>query len=85
MVQYFFYKPIKESVELDACFTGPGGRWNLLVYKLDIEKHYHDFTTVHVELLNFLVTIRLCGNHWASQKVILNCDNQDVISVLTIR
>ena len=70
-------------MELDACLTGLGGRWNHLVYKPDLGKQYHDLTIVHLEMLNLLVAIRQWGDHWASQKVMLNCNNQAVVSVRT--
>ena len=38
---------------------------------------------VNLEMLNPLVAISLWGDQWSSQKVILNCDNQAVVSVLT--
>ena len=80
---FFDHRPIKVQVELDACLKGLGGRWNHLVYKVDIEEQYQDFTIVHLEMLNLLVAIRLWGNQWASHKVVLNCDHQAVVSVLT--
>ena len=35
-------------------------------------------------MLNLLVAIRLWGKQWASRKVVLHCDNQAVVAVLTI-
>ena len=82
---FFYHRPIKAQVELGACLKDMGGRWNQLVCKLDIENQYQDFTIVHLEMLNLLFAIRLWGEHWASHEVVLNCDNQAVVSVLTNR
>ena len=80
---FFDHRPIKANVQLDACLKGMGGRWNDAVYKLTIHDQYQDFTIVHLEMLNLLVAIRLWGKQWASHKVVLHCDNQAVVSVLT--
>ena len=79
---FFDHRPIKASVELDACLTGMGGCWNSQVYSVPIERNYKNFTIVHLEMLNLLVAMRLWADHWSSQKVVLFCDNQAVISVL---
>ena len=78
----FDHRPIKALVELDACLTGMGGCWNPKVYSVPIERNYKTFTIVHLETLNLLVAMRLWADHWSSQKVVLFCDNQAVVSVL---
>ena len=79
---FFDHRPIKALVELDACMTGMGGCWYSQVYSLPIEKNYKNFTIYHLEMLNLLVATRLWTDHWSSQKVVLFCDNQAVVSVL---
>ena len=79
---FFDHRPIKVSVELDACLTGMGGCWNSQVYSVPIQRNYKNFTIVHLEMLNLLVAMRLWADHWSSQKVVLFCDNQAVVSIL---
>ena len=79
---FFYHRPIRASVELDACLVGLGGRWQNQVYHTYIPSDMADFNIVHLEMLNLLVAIRAWGDQWASQKVVLYCDNQAVVSVL---
>ena len=38
---------------------------------------------VHLEMINILLTLRVWGKAWKDSKVIIKCDNQAVVSVLT--
>ena len=40
------------------------------------------FSIVHWEMLNILVAIRVWGQQWKSQKILIKCENQAVVSVL---
>ena len=71
------------SVELDTSLKGLGGRWNEQVYKYSLNNAFPDYTIVHPEMLNLVVAIRTWGNYWANQKVVLQCDNQAVVSLIT--
>ena len=79
---FFDHSPIKATVELDACLVGLGGRWKNQVYYVPLADQFPDFNIVHLEMLNLLVAIRIWGDQWSSQKVVLYCDNQAVVSVL---
>ena len=81
-VAFFDHRPIKASVELDACLMGMGGCWNSQVYSIPMDRDYKNFTIVHLEMLNLLVAIKIWADPWSSQKVVLFCDNQAVVSVL---
>ena len=37
---------------------------------------------VHIEMVNILLTARLFKCHWLSRKVLIQCDNEAVVSVL---
>ena len=78
---FFNKSPITATIELDACLTGLGGSFGDLVYTLPI--HTHKGSIVHLEMLNILVALKLWGHLWKSKKVIIKCDNQAVVSVLS--
>ena len=74
---------IMQPLELDACLTGLGGRIDNWVYHLPIEKGYENCTIVHLEMVNILLAVRTFVNHWKGHKILIKCDNQAVVSVLT--
>ena len=37
---------------------------------------------VHLEMVNFLLAVRIFAKAWVKQQVLINCDNQAVVSVL---
>ena len=71
-VSIYHYRPVDCTVELDACLTGLGGRWDNFVYHLSIPKHYQNLTIVHLEMVNILVAIRIIAAHWSKKKVMIN-------------
>ena len=66
------------TVELDACLTGFGGRY---VYHLPIERGFINWTIVHLEMVNILITIRLFTFLWASKKILIRCDNEPPVPI----
>ena len=82
-VSLYHHRPVDYTVELDACLTGLGGRWDNFVYHLPIPKHYQNLTIVHLEMVNILVAIRIFAAHWSKKKVLIKCDNNAVVQVLT--
>ena len=72
-----------QTLELDACLTGLGGRVENYVYHLPIEKGYENCNIVHLEMVNILVAIRLFTKQWAGRKILVKCDNQAVVTVLS--
>ena len=80
---FFDHKPIHHVVELDACLVGLGGRCGHLVYHLPIVKHYANLTIVHLEMVNILVALRVFAHLWSKQRILVKCDNQAVVHVLT--
>ena len=71
-------------IELDACLDGLGGVWKNYVYHVPIPRHYLALTIVHFEMINILVALKVFGPFWATKKVLVKCDNQAVVTVLTI-
>ena len=82
-VSFFDKRPVKATIELDASLTGLGARFNDLVYALPLSGALCDMGIVHLEMINILLALRLWGKAWKNSKVIIKCDNQAVVSVLT--
>ena len=76
------HKKTDYTVELDACLTGLGGACKNMVYHVPITLGYRQFTIVHLEMINILVALRLFGNTWKGNRVLIKCDNEAVVSVL---
>ena len=81
-ISLYDHKQVDVTLELDACLTGFGGRSGNFVYHLPIERGFRNWTIVHLEMINILIAIRLFKFQWASQKVLIRCDNEAVVTVL---
>ena len=71
------------ALHLDACLTGFGDRCGQFVYHLPIARGFRNWTIVHLEMVNILLAMILFANIWASKKILINCDNQALVTVLT--
>ena len=73
-----------DCIQLDACLTGIGGRFNECVYTYQFRHNEIPsmFTIVHLEMWNVLVALRLWGHMWAKKQIIIECDNEAVVSVV---
>ena len=80
---YFDYKSTDFVVELDACLVNLGGRYKNLVYHLPVVKPYANLAIVHLEMINILVAVRIFGHIWHRKLVLVKCDNEAVVQVLT--
>ena len=80
-----FYDLIRTQhiVELDACLSGLGGRWENLVYHLPLPHHYGNLGIAQLEMVNILVAIRVFAPLWHRKSILIKCDNAAVVSVLT--
>ena len=79
-----------DVIELDACLTGLGGRYNNQVYQHQFVDNEvpHSFSIVHLEMWNVLIGIRLWAQQWAeipwaNKTIVIKCDNEAVVSVVT--
>ena len=81
-VSMYGHKPIDQVLELDACLTGLGGRWQNQVYHLPIPLGYRSMSIVHLEMGNILVAVRLFAKQWQGVKLLVKCDNEAVVKVL---
>ena len=72
-----------KEIELDACLQGIGARWGNRVYASKLPTTYANMTIVHYEMLNIMVAIRTWGSGWSGKTVLIHCDNEAVVTVLT--
>ena len=84
-VSLYDHRPIDLTLELDACLTGLGGRWNRFVYHLPLVLGCMNWSIVQLEMVNILLAVRLFQPHWAGRKVLVKCDNEAVVTVLISR
>ena len=68
-------------MELDASLQGLGAMCGHEIYAIAFPKGYKNF--VHLEMVNILVAVRTWAHQWQGRKVVIHCDNQAVVSVLT--
>ena len=81
-VSLYDHKPTGATLELDTCLTSFGGRCGRHVYHLPIARGFMSWSTVHLEMVNILIAIRLFKFLWKGRKVLIKCDNEAVVSVL---
>ena len=79
---FFDYKPVFGVLELDACLTGLGGRYNSKVYHLPVIKHFQNLGIVHLEMVNILVAVCIFALEWQHKSILVRCDNAAVVQVL---
>ena len=82
-VAFFSHTPIHTHVELDASLQGLGAMCGQEIYAIALPKGYHNYNIVHLEMINILVAVRTWAHQWQGRKVVIHCDNQAVVSVLT--
>ena len=82
-VSMYNHRKIDHVIELDACLDGLEGVWKTYVYHLPIPRHYLGLTIVHLKMVNIMVALKIFGPFWATKKVLVKCDNQAVVAVLT--
>ena len=80
-----YYKVTEQDaqVRLDASLTGLGGIYSSLVYALPIPRGFHDYSIIHLEILNILVACKIWASHWENKKIQIFCDNLAVVEILT--
>ena len=81
-VSFFNYTPSK-SVNLDACPSGLGAIFDNQVYAMTLPASWRNVNIAYTEMMNILVALIVWHNQWSGHKVLIKCDNQAVVSVLT--
>ena len=79
----YAHKRSDYSAELDACLDGLGSVWNNYVYHIPITRGHMQWTIVHLEMINILIALCAFAAHWAGKSMLIKCDNQAVVNVLT--
>ena len=82
-VVYYDPRPIQAELHLDACLTGMGGIFENQCYSLPIPKDFHQYSIVHLEMLNIVVALKVWATQWSNKKLRIKCDNMAVVEVLT--
>ena len=80
-VSFFNYAPSK-SVHLDACPSRLGATFDNQVYALPLPGSWQDVNIAYTEMINILVALKIWHVQRAGLKVLIQCDNQAVVSVL---
>ena len=70
-VNLYDHVAIHQTLELDACLTGLGGRLENCVYHLPIKRGYENCTIVYLEMVNILLALRFFATHWEGRKVLV--------------
>ena len=79
----FFQYPYTKVVHLNACTTGLGSIYDHQVYALQLPKSCHQCNIAHLEMINNLVAFKVWHKQWSGQRIVIICDNQAVVAVLT--
>ena len=82
-ISIYDHSPINHTVELDACLVGLGRRWDNFAYFLAIPQNYQNMTIVHLEMVNIVLTLKVFGPMWKGRKIVIKCDNDAVVKVLS--
>ena len=53
-----------------------------MVYFIPISKGYMSYNISHLEILNVVVVLKVCGQCWANKRIQIYCNNQAVVDVL---
>ena len=82
-VVYYDPRPIQAELHLDACLTGMGGVFEKQCYALPVPRGFHQYSIVHLEMLNIVVALKVWATQWSNKKLRIKCDNMAVVEVLT--
>ena len=81
-ISMYAHQPAKAILELDACLTGLGGRWENFIYHLPLPRGFRNLDIVHLEMINIFLALRIFANFWKGRRVLVKCDNDAVVKVL---
>ena len=80
---FFCHKKFGLQVHLDACLNGLGAICGNEVYSIPLTPGFGNFDIVHLEMINILVAIRAWATRWATQTILIHCDNQAVVAIMS--
>ena len=67
---------------LDASLTGLVGHYGNQCYALPLPKNFHNYTIVHLEILNKVVALKIWTSQWHNSKMYIKCYNMVVVVVM---
>ena len=54
------------------------------VYSIAIILGFGRYGIIHLEMLNFLVALRVLGHRWQGKRIVIHCDNQAVVVIMNL-
>ena len=81
-VTFFKHVPSK-LVHLDACSKGLRAIYDHQVYAMRLTQDWSSKNIAYLEMVNILVAIKVWHAQWANLNVIIKCEIQAVVSVLS--
>ena len=82
-VTFFSKKCFQFEIHLDACLTGVGGVCNNQVYHSILPEKFLNKNIAILEMLNILVAFRVWATMWQNKQLLIHCDNQAVVDILS--
>ena len=61
-ISMYAHQVSKSILELDACLTGLGGRWENFGYHLTLSRGFRNLDIVHLKMINIVLALRLFAN-----------------------
>ena len=68
-ISMYAHSPSRSILELDACLTGLGGRWENFVYHLPLPRDFRNLDIVHLEMISIVLALRLFAQFWKGKCV----------------
>ena len=76
----FLQYPNTKVIHPDACLTGLEAIYDVQVHALQLPESWHNCNIAHLDMINILVALKVW--QWAGPIILINCDNQAVVSFL---
>ena len=73
-----------KTLAIDACLKRVGGVWKNHIYRAPISswlQQYGNMHITHFEMINIIIAIKLWGNYWTGQRVVLYTYNEAVVNI----
>ena len=80
---FLTYLASYNGVTMYACLTGVGGCFKNMVYTIPLPLGFKNYSIVHLEMLNIVVTLKVWGPMWTDARIQIHCDKLTVVQVLT--
>ena len=78
-----FSRSVYKGGAFRCLYNRPRGIYDGQVYALQLPTSWHNCNIAQLEMINILVALKVWDKQWAGQRIVINCDNQAVVAVLT--